>query len=221
MHETQYGLLLSIANSRECFKKSPQRRLCASQLNNTALDLAASWDPDGNCSDEEAAAAAGRAGAGRGRGRVDDIIDHSIEIESNKRMRSENVNAWTLRFKRRDMETEFCHLKEDMFKSNMVCCFCLWLFVVAVQAVMVPWCVAMVATLCVATAALSAALVLVMAEEFPQLPLFLRVASADLVHHRRRRTALACATLLLMAGASSVALVRLPASSVSARPHAA
>lgn len=35
---------------------------------------------------------------------VDDIIDHSIEIESNKRMRSANVNPWTLRFIDRDME---------------------------------------------------------------------------------------------------------------------
>lgn len=35
---------------------------------------------------------------------IDDIIDHSIEIESNKRMRSEYVNPWTLRFKDCDME---------------------------------------------------------------------------------------------------------------------
>jgi hypothetical protein len=35
---------------------------------------------------------------------VDDIIDHSIEIESNKRMRSANVNTWTLRFIDKEME---------------------------------------------------------------------------------------------------------------------
>lgn len=35
---------------------------------------------------------------------VDDIIDHSIEIESNKRMRNANVNAWTLRFIDKEME---------------------------------------------------------------------------------------------------------------------
>lgn len=38
--------------------------------------------------------------------KVDDIIDHSIEIESNKRMRSANVNPWTLRFIDQNMETE-------------------------------------------------------------------------------------------------------------------
>jgi hypothetical protein len=29
---------------------------------------------------------------------VDEIIDHSIESEDNKRMRNANLNAWTLRF---------------------------------------------------------------------------------------------------------------------------
>jgi hypothetical protein len=35
---------------------------------------------------------------------VDEIIDHSIEIESNKRMRNANLNTWTLRFN--DIATE-------------------------------------------------------------------------------------------------------------------
>lgn len=37
---------------------------------------------------------------------VDDIMDQSIEIESNKRMRNANVNPWTLRFKDKDTELE-------------------------------------------------------------------------------------------------------------------
>ncbi|KAF2889901.1 hypothetical protein ILUMI_16272, partial [Ignelater luminosus] len=37
---------------------------------------------------------------------VDEIIDHSIEIESNKRMRSANVNPWTLRFKDHEIERQ-------------------------------------------------------------------------------------------------------------------
>lgn len=35
---------------------------------------------------------------------LEEIIDHSIEIEHNKRMRSANVNPWTLRFKDKNME---------------------------------------------------------------------------------------------------------------------
>ncbi|PSN48684.1 hypothetical protein C0J52_04783, partial [Blattella germanica] len=63
---------------------------------------------------------------------VDEIIDHSIEIESNKRMRNANLNAWTLRF------NDFCQLREDMFKSNMLCVFILWLLVVTCQLIILP-----------------------------------------------------------------------------------
>lgn len=69
---------------------------------------------------------------------VDDIMDHSIEIESNKRMRSANVNPWSLRFKDREMENQFSQLREDMFKSNMLCCFIIWIFIVATQIAIVP-----------------------------------------------------------------------------------
>lgn len=69
---------------------------------------------------------------------MEDIIDHSIEIEHNKRMRSANVNPWTLRFKDKAMERQFSQLREDMFKSNMLCCFIIWLFIVAVQMSILP-----------------------------------------------------------------------------------
>lgn len=41
-------------------------------------------------------------------------MDHSIEIESNKRMRSANVNPWTLRFKDQHMEKQVC------FNNNVI-----------------------------------------------------------------------------------------------------
>lgn len=65
-------------------------------------------------------------------------FDHNFEIEQNKRMRSANVNPWTLRFKNTDMELRFSQLREDMFKSNMLCCFIIWLFIVAVQVAIIP-----------------------------------------------------------------------------------
>lgn len=35
---------------------------------------------------------------------VDEILDHSIEVDSNRRMREANVNPWTLRFNDQDTE---------------------------------------------------------------------------------------------------------------------
>ncbi|XP_049854245.1 adenylate cyclase type 8 isoform X4 [Schistocerca gregaria] len=141
---------------------------------------------------------------------VDEIIDHSIEIESNKRMRDANVNAWTLHFKDNSMEKKFCQLREDMFKSNMLCCFIIWIFVVICQAIILPSSVVLIMTLSVTTFLLTCALVLVMAEEFQQLPVVLQTMSSVLVHHRNRRTAFICGVVALMAVTASVSLVCCP-----------
>lgn len=63
------------------------------------------------------------------------MIDHSIEIESNKRIRMANVNPWTLHFKDPTHESDFCTMKEDMFKSNMMCCLIIWIFIVITQTI--------------------------------------------------------------------------------------
>lgn len=93
---------------------------------------------------------------------VDEIMDHSIEIASNKRMRSANISVWSMKFKDPDLEKKvrsciaLCHLqcigeiirlrfllfqfgqtKEDMFKSNMLCCFVIWVFIVILQFIII------------------------------------------------------------------------------------
>lgn len=37
---------------------------------------------------------------------AEDIMDHCIEVESNERMRNENIGRWTLRFKQPEIETK-------------------------------------------------------------------------------------------------------------------
>ncbi|KAJ8960771.1 hypothetical protein NQ318_020065 [Aromia moschata] len=146
---------------------------------------------------------------------VDDIIDHSIEIESNKRMRNANVNPWTLRFIDKDMEYQFSQLREDMFKSNMMCCFIIWLFIVICQATVTHLQDFVIACLAITTVILTSTSVLVMAEEFQQLPESLQRISSTLVHFRNRRTAFICGVIVIMSLASSISLINIKASSVS------
>ncbi|XP_052133041.1 adenylyl cyclase 78C-like [Frankliniella occidentalis] len=135
------------------------------------------------------------------------IMDHSMEIESNERMRKENLNRWTLKFNDPEMENKFCCLREDMFKSNMVCCFVLWLLIVAGQTVMLPATFVLVGSLTAATVILSGAIVLVMAEEFAWVPASIRAMSSLLVNNRFYRTAFVCAVLVTMAVFASLSLV--------------
>ncbi|XP_063922796.1 adenylate cyclase type 8-like isoform X4 [Zophobas morio] len=139
---------------------------------------------------------------------VDDIIDHSIEIESNKRMRNANVNTWTLRFIDKDMEYQFSQLREDMFKSNMLCCFIIWLLIVVCQVVAFRQLNDIViAFLTITTLILTSTSVLVMAEEFEQLPESLQKISSTLVHNRKTRTAFICGVIVIMALTSSSSLI--------------
>ncbi|KAI8430339.1 hypothetical protein MSG28_000644 [Choristoneura fumiferana] len=66
----------------------------------------------------------------------EDVINNSIEVSSNRRMRQEHMRTWSLRFRRGSFERSFGQLDELTFKSNVMCCFVLWLFIAAVQTVM-------------------------------------------------------------------------------------
>lgn len=59
----------------------------------------------------------------------------------------------------------------------------------------------------VTTVILALALVMVMAEEFHQLPETLQRMSSVLMLHRNRRTAFICCVVVLMSAASSVSLL--------------
>ncbi|KAK9712968.1 Adenylate and Guanylate cyclase catalytic domain [Popillia japonica] len=141
---------------------------------------------------------------------VDEIIDHNIEIESNKRMRNANVNNWSLRFKDTDTEHQFSQIREDMFKSNMLCCFVIWIFIVLTHVAIIPLSTVIVICLIVVTILLSATSVLVMAEEFHQLPAALQNISKTLVHHRTSRTAFICGVIILMSLGSLMSLILTP-----------
>lgn len=100
---------------------------------------------------------------------ADEFNDH-IQINSNKAIRMEYLHSWTLKFKDSTQEIKYCQLREDMFRSNMLCVFIVWLFIVLCQAIIVPNCTILVICLGVSTILLTGGCLLVMAEEFSTLP---------------------------------------------------
>uniref|UniRef100_A0A182ND57 adenylate cyclase n=1 Tax=Anopheles dirus TaxID=7168 RepID=A0A182ND57_9DIPT len=138
---------------------------------------------------------------------VDELIDQSIQINSNKQIRQEYLYTWTLKFKDSSQEGTFCQLREDMFRSNMLCVFVVWIFIVLCQAVIIPRCTILIVALSITTFLLTVGCILVMAEEFSGLPKFLQRSSSTLVHDRSRRTVFVCLTIILMSIASSMGLM--------------
>ncbi|CAK9816577.1 Adenylyl cyclase 78C [Anthophora plagiata] len=133
-----------------------------------------------------------------------------LETASNKRMRSANINAWTLRYNDESLESKFGQLREDMFKSNMICCFVVWIFIAICQAVILPDCIILLLSLLLTTLILVASSILVMAEEFKSLPTYLQHASSMLVHNKQHRTVFICSVISLMALTSIVGVLACP-----------
>uniref|UniRef100_T1IKH0 adenylate cyclase n=1 Tax=Strigamia maritima TaxID=126957 RepID=T1IKH0_STRMM len=139
--------------------------------------------------------------------RVDDLIDNSIEIESNLRMRREHVNRFTLTFKDEHMETQFCRSADDVFKSNMLTAFFIWIIGTSTHCIvmheLIIWRLIISAT---ATTLLFVGFALVMAEEFVSMPASLRRLSAHLTRNRNARNAFTCIFVSIICLASSIGM---------------
>ncbi|XP_038208484.1 adenylyl cyclase 78C [Zerene cesonia] len=141
----------------------------------------------------------------------DDIINHSIEVSSNRKMRMEHMHPWSLHFRQKSLDTLFCQLDEKTFKSNVMCCLVLWLFILCVQFIMHYNCLALVAALVALSAPLALSFALVMAEEFRAAPRLAR-ASAALSGSRARRNLYICCFVTIMSLSSTAKLYICPAS---------
>ncbi|KAL0108974.1 hypothetical protein PUN28_014223 [Cardiocondyla obscurior] len=141
---------------------------------------------------------------------------NAIETASNKRMRSANINAWTLRYNDESLESKFDQLREDMFKSNMICCFVIWLFIAISQALILSDCLILLISLLVTTVILVASSILVMAEEFKGMPTYLQHTSSMLVHNKKHRTVFICGVISLMTLTSIIGVLTCP---IAVRPY--
>ncbi|XP_058793697.1 adenylyl cyclase 78C-like [Phymastichus coffea] len=135
---------------------------------------------------------------------------NGMEMVSNKRMRLANINPWTLRYNDEALESKFRQLREDMFKSNMICCYVLWLFIAICQAIILPDCTVILIALILTTLLLAVSSVLVMADEFKSLPTSLQHSSSMLVHNKQYRTLFICGVISLMALTSIVGAIACP-----------
>ncbi|XP_067844528.1 adenylate cyclase type 8-like [Heptranchias perlo] len=68
--------------------------------------------------------------------RIEEInkrIEHAIEVRSSDQLRNEYIKELTLVFKDSDIEKKYRRVRDEVFKSNMVCSFIMVLFIISVQ----------------------------------------------------------------------------------------
>uniref|UniRef100_A0A3Q3ALI7 adenylate cyclase n=1 Tax=Kryptolebias marmoratus TaxID=37003 RepID=A0A3Q3ALI7_KRYMA len=68
---------------------------------------------------------------------VNKRIRQAMEVRSSERMRKEHITTFTQVFKDAQMEGKYSQIRDELFKSNMVCSFVLLILLMAVQ-VLIP-----------------------------------------------------------------------------------
>ncbi|XP_061097972.1 adenylate cyclase type 8-like [Conger conger] len=102
---------------------------------------------------------------------VNKRIEHAIEVRSSERMRKEHITPVALVFKDTHIEEKFSQMRDDMFKSNVVCSFIVLLFLMAVQALIpAPQVRPMVVQFSLFLLAYAGLLLVTLAEEFKHSP---------------------------------------------------
>ncbi len=157
---------------------------------------------------------------------LDNLMDISMEIASNKRMKKDHIKPFRLTFKDGDMERKYCHQRDYTFKSSLFCLVGVWIVVFASEIFQIQlhndWCalllpadldksggscditVTLSATAVVAVL-LSASLAMVVFES--SLPKSARWAPHTLVHHRAKRNATIAFTFLIIGLAAALSVV--------------
>ncbi|XP_066529227.1 adenylate cyclase type 8 [Hoplias malabaricus] len=98
-------------------------------------------------------------------------IKQAIEFRSSEHMQNEHITSLTLVFKDRNMEGKFSQMRDEMFKSNLVCSFFLLLLNMTAQCLIpAPHIRPMVIQFLVFLVAYSLMLLVTLAEEFKRSP---------------------------------------------------
>ncbi|TRY71944.1 hypothetical protein TCAL_03937 [Tigriopus californicus] len=155
---------------------------------------------------------------------VDNLLDISMEIASNKRMKRDHIKPFRLTFKDKDMENKYCHQRDYTFKSSLFCLVGAWVLVFISELFQIrlhmKWCQLLpeslpkngtcninITLLCTAliTLSLTAGLCLVMFES--KLTKSMKKMSYVLIHNRRRRNTVIFTTFFLMALATALSVI--------------
>ncbi|XP_037552347.1 adenylate cyclase type 8 [Nematolebias whitei] len=102
---------------------------------------------------------------------VNKRIRQAMEVRSSELMRKEHITTFTQVFKDSQMEGKYSQIRDELFKTNMVCSFILLILLMAVQVLIpAPRLCPMVVQLILGGCAYSLLLLLTLGEEFKRCP---------------------------------------------------
>ncbi|XP_058132021.1 adenylate cyclase type 8 isoform X1 [Dasypus novemcinctus] len=102
-------------------------------------------------------------------------IEHTIDLRSGDKLRREHIKPFSLMFKDSSLEHKYSQMRDEVFKSNLVCAFIVLLFITAIQSLLPSSRVMpMVIQFSILILLHSALVLITTAEDYKCLPLVLR-----------------------------------------------
>nr|XP_015207213.1 PREDICTED: adenylate cyclase type 8-like isoform X1 [Lepisosteus oculatus] len=131
-------------------------------------------------------------------------IQHAIGERSSECVRQEHITPVTLVFKDAHVEAKFNHMRDEMFKSNLVCSFLILLIIMAVQGLIpAPQVSAMVVQFTLFLLAYMVMLLVTMAEEFKCSPAALQQLCCWIHETKGARNLLTLSAIIINCGVAS------------------
>ncbi|XP_049897082.1 adenylate cyclase type 8-like isoform X2 [Epinephelus moara] len=141
---------------------------------------------------------------------VNKRILRAMEVRSSERMRKEQITTFTQVFKDSHMEGKYSHMRDELFKSNMVCSFILLLLLMSVQALIpAPRLCPMIAQFVVGGSVYFLLLLLTLGEEFKHCPAPLQSLCCWVHETKSARTLLTLTAITVNFGVASSDIVSL------------
>ncbi|XP_037305419.1 adenylate cyclase type 8 [Pungitius pungitius] len=135
-------------------------------------------------------------------------IKHAIEVQSSQRMHREHITPLTLVFKDTHIEDKFSQMRDEMFNSNLVCSFIMFLFLVTVQALIpAPRLFPAVVQFSIFLFVYMLLLLLALAEEFRSTPSSLQEVCCWIHENNSARNLLTLAAIVINFGSVSTDMV--------------
>ncbi|KAL6486539.1 hypothetical protein MHYP_G00059310 [Metynnis hypsauchen] len=136
-------------------------------------------------------------------------IEHAIDLRSSERMRQEHITAATLVFKDTHIEEKFSQIRDETFKTNLVCSFIMFLFLMAVQTLIpAPRLYPIVIQFSLVLLGYLLLLVMALSEEFKRSPAVLQQLCCWIHENNSMRSLLTITAIAINFGMASADMVR-------------
>ncbi|XP_041097789.1 adenylate cyclase type 8 [Polyodon spathula] len=102
-------------------------------------------------------------------------IEHAIDLRSGDKLRREHIKPFSLMFKDSSLEEKYSQMRDEVFKSNLVCAYIVLIFITAIQSLLPSSrMITMVIQFSILIILHSALVLITTAEDYKCLPLVLR-----------------------------------------------